>query len=143
MIEMQCRRCGKDLSGSMRCSFCGYENSEGNVREMTRTEKNFFRGVTIDADSTDSRSSEEDFRGSNRGSYSTRRIYVNAGGSNFFTRLVGSFLRALMNGNRLAQIGAALIGVAFGVLMMFVALPILFVVLAIGIAFLVLAKISG
>ena len=41
---MQCRRCGKELGNSMRCTFCGYENSEGNVRELTRTEKNFFNG---------------------------------------------------------------------------------------------------
>lgn len=138
---MQCRRCGKNLTDSMRCAFCGYENTEGNVREMTRTEKNFFRGVTIDAGSTGSRSSDENTRGG-RYEYSTRTTYVNFGGSNIFTRMIGSFVRALLNGNRLAQIGATLISVAFFALMFFVALPILFIILAIGLALLALAKIS-
>ena len=141
---MQCRRCGKELGNSMRCTFCGYENTEGNVREMTRTEKTFFDGVTIDAGATDStgrRVDEEDFRSHRRNyNYSARGTYVNVTGSNIFARAIGSFLRALMNGNRLAQIAAVLIGVAFGALMFFVALPILFVLLAIGLALLALAK---
>ena len=140
---MQCRRCGKELNGSLRCNFCGYENSEGNVREMTRTEKNFFNGVTIDAGSTNSRSSEENYYGRNRGGeQSARGTYINFSGSNIFTRAIGSFIRAIFNGNRLAQVAAALIFLAFTALMLFVALPILFVLLAIGLALLALAKIS-
>ena len=139
---MQCRRCGKELNGSMRCTFCGYENIEGNVREMTRTEKNFFNGVTIDADSTGSRSSEENYRTYNRGEQFARGTYINFGGSNIFTRAIGSFMRAIFNGNRLAQVAAVLIFLAFTALMLFVALPILFVLLAIGLALLALAKIS-
>lgn len=119
------------------------EDNEGNVREMTRTEKKFFNGVTIDAGSANDRSSEENFRTYNKSyEYRTRSTYVNVGGSNIFTRALGSFIRALMNGNRLAQIGACLIGVAFAALMFFIAIPILFVMLAIGIALIVLAKIS-
>jgi len=137
---MQCRRCGKDLGSSMRCAFCGYENTEGNVREMTRRERNFFNGVTIDAGSADSRSSYEDFRDGRR--YETRGTYINFTGTGIFSRLVGSFVRALLNGNRLAQIAAALIFLAFGALMFFVAVPILFVLLALGVAFLALSKIS-
>lgn len=143
---MQCRRCGKELGNSMRCSFCGYENTEGNVREMTRTEKAFFDGVTIDADSTDStgrRADEETFRSQRRSyDYTTRGTYVNFTGTSLFGRAVGSFVRALLNGNRLAQIAAVLIGLAFAALMFFVALPILFVMLAVGLALLALAKIS-
>lgn len=138
---MQCRRCGKDLGNSMRCEFCGYENTEGNVREMTRTEKNFFNGLTIDAGADGGRS-EETFRNQRRGyDYGTRGTYINFSGSNIFTRVVGSFIRALMNGNRLAQIATILIGVAFAALMFFIALPILFVLLAVGITLLVIAKI--
>ena len=140
---MQCRRCGKELGNSMRCTFCGYVNSEGNVREMTHTEKNFFNGVTIDAGSTDGRASDENFREQRRNyDYNTRRTYVSFGGTSLFSRAVGSFIRALLNGNRLAQIAAILIGIAFAALMFFVALPILFILLAIGIALLVLAKLS-
>lgn len=140
---MLCRRCGRELNGSLRCNFCGYENTEGNVREMTRTEKNFFNGVTIDAGSTDSRSSYENFCDDGRGyEFSTRTTYINFGGSNIFTRMLGSFARALMNGNMLAKIGAVIIGAVFFALMFFVALPILFVLLAIGLALLALAKIS-
>lgn len=117
-------------------------NDDGNVREMTRTEKNFFNGVTIDVNSTDGNASEENSRDYGRNySRNTRRTYV-VGGSNIFTRIVGSFIRALINGNRLAQIAAILIGVAFGALMFFIALPILFVMLAAGIALLIFAKIS-
>ena len=129
---MQCRRCGKDLGGAMRCSFCGYENSEGNVREMTRTERNFFNGVTIDADSAN-----DDSRGKRNYEFRTRTTYVNFGGSNFFTRLV----RAVLDGNILARVAATLIFVALVSLMLFVALPMLFVFLAAGIALLALAKI--
>lgn len=143
---MQCRRCGKDLGNSMRCNFCGYENTEGNVREMTRTEKTFFDGVTIDADSTEStgrRADEETFRSQRRSyDYGTRSTYVNFTGTSLFGRAVGSFVRALFNGNRLAQIAAVLIGLAFAALMFFVALPIMFVMLAVGLALLALAKIS-
>ena len=127
----------------MRCNFCGYENTEGNVREMTRTEKTFFNGVTIDAGSADGQAHEENFRSQRRGyDYGVRGTYVSYGGSNIFTRAVGSFIRALLNGNRLAQIAAILIGIAFAALMFFVALPILFVLLAIGFALLALAKIT-
>lgn len=139
VIDMRCRRCGKELGGSMRCTFCGYENSEGNVREMTRTEKNFFNGVTIDA-GTDSRSSEENFRGRDSYEFKTRTTYINFGGSNFFTRIIGSFARAILGGNRLAQIAATLIFIAFAALMFFIALPIVFVLLAAGVALLALAK---
>lgn len=139
---MQCRRCGKELGNSMRCTFCGYVNTEGNVREMTRTEKNFFDGVTIDADSTDGQASEETSHEHKRNyDYSSRRTYINYGGSSFLSRIAGSFVRALLDGNRLAQIAAILIGVAFAALMFFVALPILFIMLAIGLALMVLARI--
>lgn len=118
------------------------QNNEGNVREMTRTEKKFFNGVTIDADSTDGRYYEEDFR-SQRRSYNsnTRKTYV-IDSSNIFTRLIGSFIRGIINGNLLARVAAILIGIAFAALMFFIALPILFVILAIGIALLVFARIS-
>ena len=119
------------------------EHDDGNVREMTRTEKNFFNGVTIDAGSTNGRANDETFREQRRNyDYATRRTYVNFGGSSLFSRAVGSFIRALLNGSRLAQIAAILIGIAFAALMFFVALPILFILLAIGIALLVLAKFS-
>ena len=118
------------------------QNNDGNVREMTRTEKKFFNGVTIDADSTDGRYYEEDFR-SQRRSYNsnTRKTYV-IDSSNIFTRLIGSFIRGIINGNLLARVAAILIGIAFAALMFFIALPILFVILAIGIALLVFARIS-
>ena len=138
---MQCRRCGKELNSSMRCTYCGYENTEGNVREMTRTEKNFFNGVTIDVGSENERSEENRSQQRNY-NYSTRGTYVSFGGSNIFTRAIGSFIRALLNGNRLAQVAAVLIGFAFAALMFFVALPIIFITLAIGIGLFALAKIS-
>ena len=119
------------------------EDNEGNVREMTRTEKKFFNGMTIDAGSTDNHSSEENFSTYNKSyEYRTRSTYVNVGGSNIFTRALGSFIRALMNGNRLAQVGACLIGIAFAALMFFIAVPIIFITLAIGIGLFALAKIS-
>ena len=116
-------------------------DNDGNVREMTRTEKNFYKGVTIDAGSADGGSSEENFRREKNYDYSTRRVYV-SGGSNFFTRLLGSFLTALLKGNRLAQIGAFLIGLALAALAFFVAVPILFFLLALGIGFVLWSKIS-
>lgn len=137
---MQCRRCGKDLGSSMRCTACGYENTEGNVREMTNTEKTFFNGVTIDANGENERS--EDNFSQKRKYYGARGTYVSFGGSNIFTRAIGSFIRALLGGNRLAQVAAVLIGFALAALMFFVALPIIFITLAVGIGLLVLAKLS-
>lgn len=137
---MQCRRCGKDLGNSMKCTSCGYENTEGNVREMTRTERNFFDGVTIDASSENERS-EENYHQQRRNNYGARGTYVSFGDSNVFTRAIGSFIRAIFNGNRLARVAAILIGVSFAALMFFVAIPLLFVTLAIGIALFALAKI--
>ena len=121
----------------MRCDFCGYENVEGNVREMTRTEKNFFNGVTIDVGSTDSHSSDEN----SRRRYEPRTTYVNFTGSNIFTRLIGSFLRALLRGNALARLASTLILLALVGLMFFVALPVLFVLLSVGLALLALTRI--
>ena len=106
------------------------QENEGNVRVMTRTEKKFFNGVTIDADSTEGGSYKEDFQSQRR--YKAGKTYV-VDNSNIFTRLIASFVRALINGNRLARIAGVLIGVAFFGLMFFVALPILFILLAIGI----------
>ena len=126
----------------MRCTFCGYVNTEGNVREMTNTEKKFFNGITIDANATDGQAEEENFHEYKKDcDYNVRRTYINYGSSNLFSRIVGAFIRALFKGSRLAQIAAILIGVAFAALMFFVALPILFVLLAIGIALIVLTKI--
>ena len=44
---MQCQRCGKELGDSARCTFCGYYNTVGSVREMSAAEKYFYDGVTI------------------------------------------------------------------------------------------------
>ena len=98
--------------------------------------------MTIDAGETGGRS-EETFRSQRRGyDYGTRGTYVNySGDSNIFVRAIGSFIRALMNGSRLAQIAVILIGVAFAALMFFIALPILFFILAVGIALLALSRI--
>ena len=134
---MNCRRCGKELRGSMKCEFCGYENVEGNVREMTRTEKNLYDGVTLNADGTEydgQRQSGKNFRFS--------RASINLGDSGIFSRLLGKFLAALISGNAIAKIAVTLIFIAFAALMFFIALPILFFILAIGIAFLIMSKIS-
>ncbi len=131
---MRCKRCGKDLEGSMRCNFCGFENEEGNVRELSRIEKNFFDGVTIDNDSPDEqRSGYENFRSGRTFGGGNFYVFGNGGGG-FFSRIVTKFVGALMNDNRLAKIAAILIGVAVVGLTLFVALPILFFILAIGIA---------
>ena len=132
---MNCRRCGKNLGDKLKCEFCGYENVAGNVREMTRTEKNFFDGVTINADGTE-------YEGQSRsgGNFKSGKAYINLGESSIFSRLFGKFIFGLMNNNLLAKIAAILIFVAFAALMFFIALPILFFLLALGIAMLIYAK---
>lgn len=127
---MQCQRCGKDLGNSARCSFCGFENSEGNVREMSGAEKNFYRGVTIDL----SEDSQKNYR--------TRTTSANVGGG-FFSRLFEKFIRGLMNNNLLAKIIAGLIFVALAGIFFFVALPIMFFMLALGIALFLYARFTG
>lgn len=132
---MNCRRCGKELRGSMKCEFCGFENVEGNVREMTRTEKNFYDGVTIDEDGT----SYEDRRQSGK-NFKTGRTYINLGETGIFSRLFGKFLTALISGNTLAKIAVTLIFIAFAALMFFIAVPLVFFLIALGIAFWLYAK---
>ena len=128
---MKCQRCGKDLGGESKCIFCGFENVvEGNVREMSRAEKNFYDGVTIDTD--------ENFNSHKNSKYD--RAYIHLGNSGIFSNLFGKFIFGLMNNNLLAKIAAILILIAFSVLMFFIALPILFFVLALGIALYVYAK---
>ncbi len=129
---MKCRRCGKDLNGSTVCNFCGFENEEGNVRELSRIEKNFFDGVTIDLDGNGEPKNDS----GNFGNFGTRGSWktYSTGGGGFFSRMISKFVGALMDNNRLAKIAATLIAIAFAGLMLFVALPILFVFLAAGIA---------
>ena len=132
---MQCRRCGKELGSSLKCTFCGYENTEGNVRELTRTEKIFFDGKTIDAGSVDGeRERKENFRERNyRYDYGTRRTFVNFDNGGFFSRAVTWILREWFGGNKIVKVAVTLVFVALAALMFFVALPIIFVILAAGI----------
>ena len=134
---MKCQRCGKDLGGENKCIFCGFENVvEGNVREMSRAEKNFYDGVTIDTD--ENFNSQENVSG--RKNFKSGRAYINLGNGGIFSNLFGKFIFGLMNNNLLAKIAAILIFIAFSALMFFIALPILFFVLALGIALFVYAK---
>ena len=140
---MQCQRCGKELGKSSRCAFCGFENVEGNVREMSRAEKNFYNGVTIDAggegENFHSQNKNYNFGGQN---FSTRTTYINFGnfGGGFFSRLFEKFLRGLMNNNLLAKIVAGLILIALAGILFFVALPIMFFMLALGVGIFLYAK---
>ena len=137
---MQCQRCGKELNNSSRCSFCGFENfEEGNVREMSRTEKNFYNGVTVDAGGTENNSSN-----SQRTNFKTRTTYINLGNSGgFFSRLFEKFLRGLISNSLLSKIIAGLIVIAFAGIFFFVAVPMLFFMLALGIALFLYARFSG
>ena|GEM_PF-921763 len=149
---MRCQRCGKDLGSSARCSFCGFENSDGNVREMTKTEKNFYNGVTIDVGSTDS-GSQKNFRtdsnfessgnANSQKNFYTNTAFVNLGGTGFFSRLFEKFVRGLMNNNLLAKIIAGFIFVALAGIFFFVALPVMFFILALGVALYIYARFTG
>ena len=136
---MQCSRCDKELGNSSRCNFCGFENSEGNVREMTRTEKNFYNGITIDADGTENNSRKDFFGGQN---FSSRTTYINFGGG-FFSRLFEKFIRGLVENSLLAKIIAGLIVIALAGIFFFVALPIMFFMFALGVALFLYAKFKG
>ena len=142
---MKCQRCGKDLRNNLRCSFCGFENisTEGNVREMSRTERNFFDGVTIDAGGENTNFDSQknyNFGGKN---FSSRTTFVNFGGGGFFSRLFEKFLRGLMNDNLLAKVIAGLIVVALAGIFFFVALPAMFFMLALGAALFLFARFTG
>ena len=142
---MNCQRCGKELGNSSRCSFCGFENvsTEGNVREMSRTEKNFFNGVTIDTGGTENNSgSQKNFNYSGQ-TFSARTTFINFSGGGFFSRLFEKFLRGLMNNSLLAKIIAGLIVVALAGIFFFVALPVMFFMLALGVALFLFARFSG
>ena len=124
---MKCRRCGKEINNSTRCSFCGYDNvEESNVREMSSAEKNFYNGVTIDV-SSDGKSYNDRKENDYTNYQST---YVNLGGSNIFFNLLSKLIGGLFRGSLLAKIIAVVIFLAFAAFMFFVALPIFFVLVA-------------
>ncbi|MBQ9487386.1 MAG: hypothetical protein IJU91_06260 [Selenomonadaceae bacterium] len=124
---MKCRRCGKEINNSTRCSFCGYDNfEESNVREMSSAEKNFYNGVTIDV-SSDGKS-YNDRRENDYTSYQS--TYVNFGGTNILFNLLSKLIGGLFKGSLLAKIIAGVIFLAFAAFMFFVALPIFFVLVA-------------
>jgi len=137
---MQCQRCGKELGDSTRCSFCGYENKEGNVREMSNIEKNFYDGVTIDEGDINNKNSAED-NSQNNFKSSRRTVYI-SDNSSFFSRMFDKLLNGLINNSTVSKIAVALIVIAISVLTLFVALPIMFVLLALGIAFLIFSNLG-
>lgn len=140
---MQCQRCGKELGNSAQCNFCGYDNKEGNVREMSSIEKNFYDGVTIDTGETEDKNSANSNSYGNRNNYrfSQRKIYI-SNDTGFFSRLLGKLLSGLLNNSLLSKIAVTLIALAFAALMFFVALPVLFVLLATGIALFAFSKLG-
>ena len=140
---MQCQRCGKELGDSTRCSFCGYENKEGNVREMSNIEKNFYDGVTIDEGDINNKNSADDnsFNSQNNFKSSRRTVYI-SDNSSFFSRMFDKLLNGLINNSTVSKIAVALIVIALSVLTLFVALPIMFVLLALGIAFLIFSNLG-
>ena len=139
LIKMQCRRCGKELKNSSRCSFCGFENSEeGNVREMTQIEKKFYDGVTIEEDGT-----ENNYSNSRRENFRTRATYIKIDSGGFFSRLFEKFIQSLMNNSLIAKIIAGLIFIAFAGILFFVALPIMFFMIALGVALFFYARFRG
>ena len=142
---MQCQRCGKELGNNLRCSFCGFENvsAEGNVREMSRTERNFFNGVTIDAGGENSNSNSQKNYSTDGKTFSARTTFVNFSGGGFFSRLFEKFLRGLLNNNLLAKVIAGLIVVALAGIFFFVALPAMFFMLALGAALFLFARFTG
>lgn len=140
---MQCKRCGKDLGESTRCSFCGYENNEGNVRELSGVEKNFYDGVTIDEGDINNKDSSagNSYDSQNYSGFSRRTVYI-SDNSSIFSRLFDKLINGLINNSKIAKIAVTLIVIAISALMFFVAIPILFVMLALGIAFFTFSKLG-
>lgn len=134
---MKCQRCGKELKNSTRCSFCGYENFESdNVREMSNAERNFYDGLTIDAD-VDEKEYKNRRTDSDYNSY--WRTSTNFGTASTIASLIGNFLMGgLANSSILVKILAVLIFLAFAAFMFFVALPIFFVLIVAGFVTLVI-----
>lgn len=127
---MKCQRCGKEVRNSTRCSFCGYDNLEQNgVREMSKAEKNFYNGLTIDV-SPDGKS-YNDRREEEYTSYQSS--FVNFGGFNILSNLLIKFINGLFRGSLIAKILAVIIFLAFAAFMFFVALPIFLGVLAVAV----------
>ena len=140
---MQCKRCGKELGNFTKCNFCGFENfsESGNVREMSRTEKNFYNGITIDAGGTEENNSgsRKNFRYGEQ-NFSPRMTFINFSGGGFFSRLFEKFVRGLMNDSLLTKIIAGLITIALVGIFFFFALPIMFFMFALGAGLFLYAK---
>lgn len=141
---MQCQRCGKELGNSTQCNFCGYDNREGNVREMSSIEKNFYDGVTIDTGESSEEKNSSNSNSYNRNNnyrFSQRKIYI-SNDTGIFSRLLGKLLGGLLNNSLLSKIAVALIALALAALTFFIALPVLFVLLATGIALFAFSKLG-
>lgn len=98
---MQCRRCGKELGGSSRCSFCGYHNAEeGRVREMSAVERNNYRGITIDAQSHEHFDHRFDFQSSAQSNFRSARnetgIWTRLFGNHIVTRILVALVLLLV-----------------------------------------------
>ncbi len=120
---MVCQRCGKELVNGSRCPFCGYDNAESPVREMSPQERKFYRGITIDANPQNS------YRERAGGNY-------RASGSSFAVK----FLNALIRGNLLARIIATVLVLAISAVMFFIAVPVIFFVLMVGVALYIFSR---
>lgn len=94
---MQCRRCGKELGGSARCSFCGYHNVEdGSVREMSAVERNNYRGITIDAQSQERFDQQFNFQSNFRAARPTDGFWTRLFGNHIVTRILVALVLVLM-----------------------------------------------
>ena len=140
---MQCQRCGKELGDSARCTFCGYDNTVGSVREMSAAEKNFYDGVTIDASENEEKNSSgsNSYSDKNYSGFSRRTIYI-SDDSSFFSRIIGKLFDGLLNNSTISKIAVSLIVIAISLLTLFVAVPIIFIILALGIALLIFSNLG-
>ena len=98
---MQCRRCGKELGGSSRCSFCGYHNAEeGSVREMSAVERNNYRGITIDAQAHEHFdqpfSFQSDFQSNFRAARNETGIWTRLFGNHIVTRILVALVLVML-----------------------------------------------
>ena len=100
---MQCRRCGKELGSSSRCSFCGYQNAEeGRVREMSALERNNYDGLTIEVRPHDHHQHyqrggfQSDFQHSARSGLNPTGFWTQLFGNHIVTRILVALVLVML-----------------------------------------------
>ena len=96
---MKCGRCGRELDGNGRCGYCGAEAqaSPSPVRVLSREEKAFYDGITIDETADGTVEDRPHFdRQDGPGNIRVRYVHLGRGSRNWLQWAAGGIFVAVL-----------------------------------------------